>query len=652
MPQQRLQKLIAGAGIASRRKAEELITAGRVTVNGEVKNELGSKADSAIDDIRVDGKPLRAEEPVYVLLHKPKGYVTTVTDPENRPTVMDLVKAIPARVYPVGRLDYLSEGLLLLTNDGDIAAKLTHASTHVPKKYLVKVSGQPTDAQIQELRDGVQLPAEQGHIHAAPEDGGKFGGEKRRSTAVKTAPAKIELSREGDNPWYEVTLNEGRNRQIRRMFDFIGHHVEKIKRVEYGPLKLDVENGEFRLLNPAEIVRLKAASQGKHEAPRARDERPRTPKGGRGERPAFSRGRTGERAAFQKGSYKDRSEFESPREERTRTARFSADGTREVEAPREYRERPKFEKREAGGRPAFRGRREDSRGERPAFRGKRDDARGERPAFRGRPDDARGERPKFGRPPVRRSSEGRPAAGGRFASSGSRGERPFRGKPAEGGESRGKSFGRPPARGGARPAFGSKPRFAASEGRSERPFRGKPAGDKEFRGSRPPSRGGARPSFGGKPKFGARPERGERPTGGAKRFERGGPPREGRSERPAFRGKPSSGAAFRGKRDDRGGPRGERKEGGFKGTRRPSSGRPFSGDRFGKKPGGFRKDSGPRSDRPVREREEPRSQEFVDKTAKRFAGKLESGGRGPRGPRKGPGAGAPKRPFGKPKDRR
>lgn len=652
MPQQRLQKLIAGAGIASRRKAEELITAGRVTVNGEVKNELGSKADSAVDDIRVDGKPLRAEEPVYVLLHKPKGYVTTVTDPENRPTVMDLVKAIPARVYPVGRLDYLSEGLLLLTNDGDIAAKLTHASTHVPKKYLVKVSGQPTEAQIQELRDGVQLPAEQGHIHAAPEDGGKFGGEKRRSTAVKTAPAKIELSREGDNPWYEVTLNEGRNRQIRRMFDFIGHHVEKIKRVEYGPLKLDVENGEFRLLNPAEIVRLKAASQGKHEAPRARDERPRTPKGGRGERPAFGRGRPGERAAFQKGSYKDRSEFESPREERTRTARFSADGTREVEAPREYRERPKFEKREAGGRPAFRGRREDSRGERPAFRGKRDDARGEKPAFRGRPDEARGERPKFGRPPVRRSSEGRPASAGRFSPSGSRGERPFRGKPAEGGESRGKSFGRPPARGGSRPAFGSKPRFASGEGRSERPFRAKPAGDGEFRGSRPPSRGGARPAFGGKPRFGARPERGERPTGGPKRFERSGPPREGRSERPAFRGRPSSGTGFRGKRDDRGGPRGERKEGGFGGARRPSSGRPSTGDRFGKKPGGFRKDSGPRAGRPVREREEPRSQEFVDKTAKRFAGKLESGGRGPRGPRKGPGGGAAKRPFRKPKDRR
>src|SRR3569833_3168380 len=256
MASERLQKIIAAAGVASRRKAEELITGGRVTVNGEVMSELGAKADPETDDIRVDGKPLKAEQLVYVLLHKPKGYVTTVTDPEGRPTVMDLVKAIPARVFPVGRLDYLSEGLLLLTNDGDMAAKLTHASTHVPKKYLVKVSGDPSEEQIEELRRGVQLPPEQGNIHADPREGGRYGGEKRRSSAVKTAPCKIELTREGDNPWYAVTLMEGRNRQLRRMFDFFGHHVEKIKRVEYGPLKLEVENGEFRLLDAQEVARL------------------------------------------------------------------------------------------------------------------------------------------------------------------------------------------------------------------------------------------------------------------------------------------------------------------------------------------------------------------------------------------------------------
>ncbi len=574
MSSERLQKIIAAAGVASRRKAEELITAGRVTVNGEVKNELGSKADPETDDIRVDGKTLAPEEHVYVLLHKPKGYVTTVTDPEGRPTVMDLVKAIPARVYPVGRLDYLSEGLLLLTNDGEIAAKLTHASTHVPKKYLVKVSGEPTAEQIQQLRDGVQLPAEQGNIHAAPEDGGRFGGEKRRSTAVKTAPAKIELSREGDNPWYEVTLTEGRNRQIRRMFDFIGHHVEKIKRVEYGPLKLDVENGEFRLLKPPEVARLKQASEGRHAPPRARDERPRFNKGGRGERPAFGKGPAREGGAFQKGSYKDRSEFESPREERTRTARFDSDGKREVEAPRERIERPKFPKREGGARPAF----------------------------RGRPGDARGERPRVGKPPAR--GERRPS---RSASTGSEGGRPFRGrKPAAGGEARGKSFGR--------------------------------AG----------GRAGSRPPFAGRGKFGARPDRGEsgeRPRRSSPRsFERSGPAREERGAGKEFRGKREGRPAFRSSREEpaRGGPR--RPSSG-----RPSSGRPSSGGRFGKKPGGFRKDFRPRTDRAVPEREEPRSKEFV---AKRFSGKLESGGRGPKGPRRGSEGRNPKRPFRKPKDRR
>ena len=618
MPEERLQKIIAAAGVASRRKAEELITSGRVTVNGEVKSELGSKADPESDDIRVDGKALKAEQLVYVLLHKPKGYVTTVTDPEGRPTVMDLVKAIPARVYPVGRLDYLSEGLLLLTNDGPLAAKLTHASTHVPKKYLVKVSGEPTEEQIEELRGGVALPAEQGNIHADPREGGRFGGEKRRSTPVKTAPCKIELTREGDNPWYEVTLTEGRNRQIRRMFDFIGHHVEKIKRVEYGPLKLDVENGEFRMLNPAEVARLKQASQGKHEPARARDERPRFGKS-RGERPAF--GRKEQRKPFQKGSFVDRSEFEDARGERTRTARFDAEGKPEQQIPTSGSRPPRDDNRkQRGGEWRDRGPREAGR-----------ESSGGRPAFRGRRDDARGERPKFGR------------------GAGERTERPFRGKPA-GGER------------GERP-FRAKP---AGE-RGERPFRGKPGG--EFRGKsfeRGEGRSGSRPPYSGQPKFGARPERGERserPRTGGGRFERSGAATEGRSERP-FRGKPAGGKDFRGKREDRPAFRGGRKEGGFGRDRREGGGRPPRGDRFDKKPGGFRKDFRPRRDEGIPEREAPRSQEFVDNVAKRFAGKLESGERGDRPrkpktgfagrgdkPRRGPGGG-PKKPFRKPKDRR
>ena len=158
MPAERLQKIIAAAGISSRRKAEELITSGLVTVNGQIVTELGSKADPEVDSIKVNGRPLGGPEHfVYVLLNKPKGYVATVTDPEGRPTVLDLVRGIKARLYPVGRLDYLSEGLLLLTNDGALAQKLTHASSHVPKTYLVKVSGKPTDAEISKLRGGIFL---------------------------------------------------------------------------------------------------------------------------------------------------------------------------------------------------------------------------------------------------------------------------------------------------------------------------------------------------------------------------------------------------------------------------------------------------------------------------------------------------------------
>ena len=153
MPAERLQKIIAAAGIASRRKAEELITAGLVSVNGQTVTELGTKADPSVDTIKVNGHPLGgAERHVYLLLNKPKGYVTTVTDPQGRPTVLDLVRGVKARVYPVGRLDYLSEGLLLLTNDGELAQKLTHASSHVSKTYLVKISGKPSDAEVAKLR--------------------------------------------------------------------------------------------------------------------------------------------------------------------------------------------------------------------------------------------------------------------------------------------------------------------------------------------------------------------------------------------------------------------------------------------------------------------------------------------------------------------
>lgn len=238
---ERLQKIISAAGVASRRKAEELITSGLVQVNGQTVTELGAKADAGKDHIRVNGKLIKfSGHHVYILLNKPKGYVTTLSDPEGRPTIVDLLQGVKQRVYPVGRLDYASEGLLLLTNDGELANALTKAASHVPKTYLVKVSGQPSDAAIEQLRAGIELPDRKG-IHS------------------RTAPAGIQLVHKSENPWYEVTLIEGRNRQIRAMFEQTGHHVEKLKRVRYGPFTLDVHPGKHRNLLPEEVEQLRAA---------------------------------------------------------------------------------------------------------------------------------------------------------------------------------------------------------------------------------------------------------------------------------------------------------------------------------------------------------------------------------------------------------
>ena len=245
MPAERLQKIIAAAGVASRRKAEQLIASGHVKVNGTTVTELGTKADPEADHIRVNGKLLQVsrQRKTYLLLNKPKGYVTTVSDPEKRPTVMDLVRGVRGRVYPVGRLDYASEGLLLLTNDGELANRLMKAASHVSKTYLVKVAGTPKEEAIAKLRTGVSI---------ATDDG------KR----VRTGPAAVRVIKEAANPWYEITLIEGRNRQLRRMFEAVGHHVEKIKRVKFGPLTLDVPPGEFRTLTVKEIERLKSATRG------------------------------------------------------------------------------------------------------------------------------------------------------------------------------------------------------------------------------------------------------------------------------------------------------------------------------------------------------------------------------------------------------
>jgi 23S rRNA pseudouridine2605 synthase len=292
---ERLQKIIAAAGIASRRKAEELITGGRVTVNGHTITELGSKADPETDHIKVDGKLLRGpERHVYILLNKPKGYVTTVSDPEGRPTVMDLVKHVNARIYPVGRLDWASEGLLLLTNDGELASKLTHASSHVPKTYLVKIAGQANEEDIEKLRRGIR-------IGARPAQGTAPRRFQKQFDQVFTAPAQVRLMKEAANPWYEVTLIEGKNRQIRRMFEEIGHHVEKIKRVKYGPLSLDVEPGQARELTPVEVSALRRSVR----EGGARFDR----KAVRGERLAGDRGKERRRTRGEHGERRGRSRY-------------------------------------------------------------------------------------------------------------------------------------------------------------------------------------------------------------------------------------------------------------------------------------------------------------------------------------------------------
>lgn len=235
MPEERLQKLLAHAGVASRRKAEQLILEGRVTVNGAVVVELGTKADPEHDHIKVDGKRVGAPERlVYLAMNKPKSVMSTVSDPEGRQTVIDLLRGVKARVYPVGRLDYASDGLLLLTNDGEFAKRITSAASHVTKTYLVKTNGPLTLEQELKFREGVPL------------------------SGKRTAPAGLKLIQRAESPWYEVRLIEGRQNQIRLMFKHFGRLVEKLRRVKIGFLELgSLKAGKFRHLTPAEVARFR-----------------------------------------------------------------------------------------------------------------------------------------------------------------------------------------------------------------------------------------------------------------------------------------------------------------------------------------------------------------------------------------------------------
>lgn len=232
----RLQKYLAEAGVASRRRCEELIQNSRVEVNGVIVTELGTKVDIG-DAVKVDGREVRAEsKKIYIMLNKPVGCITTAKDQFSRKIVMDLVKGVEERIYPVGRLDYDTSGLILLTNDGDLAYKMTHPGGKIDKVYHVKIKGVLSDGEIQVLKSGIWIDD------------------------YITSPAKIKLlERTNTDSIIEITIHEGKNRQIRRMFEAVGHIVLKLKRISTGPLKLgNLEEGAWRYLTPEEIKSLKS----------------------------------------------------------------------------------------------------------------------------------------------------------------------------------------------------------------------------------------------------------------------------------------------------------------------------------------------------------------------------------------------------------
>jgi 23S rRNA pseudouridine2605 synthase len=232
---ERVQKIISAAGIASRRHAEKLITAGRVSINNIVVTELGVKADVQKDVIRIDGATIGFEKTLlYIALHKPAGYITTLDDPEKRPTVIDLLPDVPERVYPVGRLDYDSSGLLLLTNDGDFAQKMQHPRFQTPKIYRVKIQGRLSKEELKQISKGVKLPD------------GMF------------KPENMQIEKFNDKScWIRLTLREGKNRIIRRGFESAGHRVARLVREAIGSLTLEgLKEGEWRHLTAKEINQL------------------------------------------------------------------------------------------------------------------------------------------------------------------------------------------------------------------------------------------------------------------------------------------------------------------------------------------------------------------------------------------------------------
>jgi 23S rRNA pseudouridine2605 synthase len=423
---ERLQKILAQAGVASRRKAEQMIEEGRVQVNGAVVTELGTKADVGRDHIRVDGKLLHGAERLrYFVLNKPRGFVTTVKDPEGRPTVMQFFEKMRERLYPVGRLDYLSEGLLVVTNDGDLANRLTKAGSGVEKTYLVKVAGQPTEDELDLLRGGVSI------------EKGKPGSPK-----VRTAGARIRQVRLGDNPWFEVVLIEGRNRELRKMFSAVGHFVEKIRRIGYGPLVLDQEPGHMRELQPDELTKLRLASEGKFKLPKAKEVRRRNLADAA--LPTL-RPKAGPRSTSKP--------FDSRKPARPFEPRNVEEGAAPSSAPGEFRPKRPF----SPGKPF--------RSDKP-FRPARPSGEGFRPAAGAS---------KFGpAKPAWKKDDRAPRPPARFAAGATGEARPPAGKPYGDRPATPRTFGSKPAAGR---TFGSKP---AGRPFDRKPFAGRPASNKPF----------------------------------------------------------------------------------------------------------------------------------------------------------------------------
>jgi pseudouridine synthase len=274
---ERLQKILSRAGIASRRASERLMIEGRVSVNGATVRELGSKADPEHDDIRVDGRRIRLpDRHRYLLLNKPRGYVTTRSDPHKRPTVIDLV-GVRDYIYPVGRLDFESEGLLVLTNDGDLAARLTHPSHGVERVYEARVLGVPDERDLARLRRGIVLEGRR----TGPSDVRLLGGSHHPSASLRSAQPRTDTrtrglsvrggaapratGRDRNRPpataTLLITVREGRNRQVRKMCEAIGHPVDRLKRVAIGPIRDSrLKPGEWRELTPDEVKKLRSAA--------------------------------------------------------------------------------------------------------------------------------------------------------------------------------------------------------------------------------------------------------------------------------------------------------------------------------------------------------------------------------------------------------